>query len=711
MSAGSEGHNVDEGGNRTRLISTSTIMKDPYFNVEQVADALRCALKGNNILGVGCDEAAIINLLCGINNEQRQEVIQNYKSSYGRDVDDDIKAKLGGNLESTIRALLFTPDIYDAKTMRHAMKGVGTDDQTIIEILCSRSNKQILAMKEAYTKKYQRNIEEDIKSETAGFLGLGVGEAGLQRIFISLLQGDRRPDVASVDREWAKTVANELYQAGEKAWFTDNDIFNKHLSKSSWAEIRAIDDAYTIISGYTLHKAIEKSCSGQLALAYSSIVQCAVDAPQYFANRIKTAIHGRGTDDKTLIRILVTRSEIDLALVARKYAKTYHKSLRLVCQEESGNFTEKNYEKSMLAIITPKLVELAKDQAFEFDSTFNELKIGLGWDTGRAEENAKKEGKDVSVDVDSAAVCLDANGELVAACSYNNKSILDGAITLSGDNRTGGGDGDDETLTCFLDKLPDKVKHVFFGMCIYTDGVRFSEIYNCYIQFTKANYPIVTFQAGDVAGIKRAQVLARLTRQGPNNRFALFAESMNEDARKSPELAPLMGSIVKQGLFKNDREIVKSSDKPRMISIRCFQAKGVVAADTSMMGKKSSDPFARIEAFDGKKQVKFETNVVSKSLDPVWEPSMMFIRYKNGWPCKDDFGDGKGDKIVVEVWDKDMVKNDYLGGVEFNMYDIWQPGVTKKEYKIQNVGPHAKDSLNKKGDLGTIEIQIITQYT
>ena len=63
---------------------------------------------------------------------------------------DELKSELSGDLEKCMLAL-FTPKIlYDAKCLRLAMKGAGTDERALIEILCSRTNAEINEIKETY---------------------------------------------------------------------------------------------------------------------------------------------------------------------------------------------------------------------------------------------------------------------------------------------------------------------------------------------------------------------------------------------------------------------------------------------------------------------------------------------------------------------------------------------------------------------------------
>ena len=80
----------------------------------------------------------LINFILTKTNKERQVIREGYKACWGRDLLDDIKNNLHHNFKRTVRALFQRPAEYDAETLYYAMKGIGTDEDTLIEILCTR---------------------------------------------------------------------------------------------------------------------------------------------------------------------------------------------------------------------------------------------------------------------------------------------------------------------------------------------------------------------------------------------------------------------------------------------------------------------------------------------------------------------------------------------------------------------------------------------
>ncbi|NXE21650.1 ANXA8 protein, partial [Ardeotis kori] len=129
--------------------------------------------------GLGTDEQAIIDVLTKRTNMQRQEIAKSFKGQFGKDLIESLKSELSGNFERLIVALMYSPFKYDAKELYDAMKGVGTSEDVIIEILASRTKAQIKEIIKAYKEEYGSDLEEDIKSETSGYF---------EQILVSLLQ-------------------------------------------------------------------------------------------------------------------------------------------------------------------------------------------------------------------------------------------------------------------------------------------------------------------------------------------------------------------------------------------------------------------------------------------------------------------------------------------------------------------------------------------
>ncbi len=88
-------------------------------------------------------------------------------------------------------------------------------------------------------------------------------------------------------------------------------------------ELVGISKAYHKITGHTILEAINKEFSGHV----HSIVYAIISPSEYFATRVEKAIKGWGTNDNLLIRILVTRDEIDMPQIKQYYKQLYGRDM------------------------------------------------------------------------------------------------------------------------------------------------------------------------------------------------------------------------------------------------------------------------------------------------------------------------------------------------------------------------------------------------
>ena len=112
--------------------------------------------------------------------------------------------------------------------------------------------------------------------------------------------------------------------------------------------------------------------------------------------------------------------------------------------------------------------------------TMTKMIVGLGWDT-RATDGA-------AFDLDAVGFVLKADGKVRADSDFiffNNKQNPEGSVVHGGDNRTGEGDGDDETIMIDLSKMPANVEKIAVCVTIYDADNRrqnFGQVSRAYVR-------------------------------------------------------------------------------------------------------------------------------------------------------------------------------------------------------------------------------------
>jgi hypothetical protein len=288
--------------------------------------------------GLGTDEAEIIQLLVDHNNEQRQEIKKQFATLHGQDLEEELKSELGGDFEEAVIALITPPRVYDARQLNKAVKGGGTDEDTLIEILVTRSNDEIEEIKAIYKEEFDSDLVDDVQSDTSGYI---------KRLLFSQCNAARNDDAEGVDEDLAAQEAQEIYDAGEGQCGTDEAAISRVFCARNWAQLRATFDAYASISDKDIREVIKSETSGSLQDAYLAIIDYARDPATYFAKRAYVSMKGAGTNDTALIRVIVTRSEIDLQDVKSAFEAEYEQSLSDFVEDDCSG----DYKRLLLAVI------------------------------------------------------------------------------------------------------------------------------------------------------------------------------------------------------------------------------------------------------------------------------------------------------------------------------------------------------------------------
>lgn len=169
-------------------------------------------------------------------------------------------------------------------------------------------------------------------------------------------------------------------------------------------------------------------------------------------------------------------------------------------------------------------INLSKGQKIDLTKTNPGLKnvlAGLGWDTNKYDG-----GKDF--DLDTSVFMTGASGKVENEKNfvfYNNPQDPAGSVVYGGDNRTGAGDGDDETLKIDLSKVPADVQKISFTVTIHEAkerGQNFGQVSNAYIRIVndENGEELIRYDLGEDFSVETAIVVAELYRHNGEWKFA-----------------------------------------------------------------------------------------------------------------------------------------------------------------------------------------------
>ena len=192
------------------------------------------------------------------------------------------------------------------------------------------------------------------------------------------------------------------------------------------------------------------------------------------------------------------------------------------------------------------MVSLVKGQSVSLEKRTGEMLtrviMGVGWDVKQKKGmfgGLFGGGKD-EIDLDASCLLFNAAGDSIDAVWFRQLRSQDGSITHTGDNRTGAGDGDDEQIVVELQSVPREVQSLVFTVNSF-QGDTFDRIENAFCRLVDATtgQEIARYDLSG-SGAHTAQVMAKLTRTGSGNGWAMTAIGSITSGRTFHEMMPVI---------------------------------------------------------------------------------------------------------------------------------------------------------------------------
>uniref|UniRef100_A0A3P8ZGU8 Annexin n=1 Tax=Esox lucius TaxID=8010 RepID=A0A3P8ZGU8_ESOLU len=279
-----------------------TVIPVSNFDPDKDAARIETAIKTK-----GVDEATIIDVLTKRTYYQRREIAFAYEKRAKKDMITALKGALSGSLESVILGLMKSTAQYDATEIRGSIKGLGTDEETLIEIVCSRSSSELSEIKTVYKELFKKDLEKDVAGDTSGDFAKLLLALHLIMLDISGLQA--------------------LYDAGVKRKGTDVATWISIMSERSVPHLQKVFNRYKSYSPYDMQESIRKEVKGDLEKSFLTLVECFENKQLYFATRLAEAMKGKSAKEKVVTRIMVSRCEVDLMKIRTEFKSLTGKSL------------------------------------------------------------------------------------------------------------------------------------------------------------------------------------------------------------------------------------------------------------------------------------------------------------------------------------------------------------------------------------------------
>eukprot|EP00899_Mesostigma_viride_P028253 jgi/Mesvir1/8612/Mv04944-RA.1 len=248
-------------------------------------------------------------------------------------------------------------------------------------------------------------------------------------------------------------------------------------------------------------------------------------------------------------------------------------------------------------------------------------------------------------DVDASVALFDARYACVDMVWFRKKESKCGSITHSGDDLTGEGGGDDEIIKVKLDKLPKHVHRILCVVCVFSSSFSFANVRSCKVRLHHGN-PAKNFViceyvlSGQPCESMCMCVMVRRGEYWTVHALGLptKGKTLEQVVQHTEQLGPVM-------------QIPSFDPHYRRVTVIVLRGEGLAAKDGGIFRAASSDPFYKVKF----KNSKYQSEVVKKTLDPVWREHPLPLGLITSVDKK---------AVKITVWDEDLHSGkDFMGAV------------------------------------------------
>ena len=300
-------------------------------------EAIRKAMKG-----FGTDEKALISILAKKDPIQIGTIRVQYEQRLMRNLVQDLEKETSCYFCRGLVEIARGPLVSDCYNLMEAMKGLGTKEVILDDILVGRSNADINIIKQKYQELFKRSLQKDLQGDLS---------AGTEQMYDMIISASRAEDSHPVvPQEIDQAVTQLQASLGGFAGKNTSQVCQILTSKND-AQLRAIAQSYQQRFQKPFDSVLKSSFSGHMQDVLRLLVRRAINRPEAEAVRLEESMAGLGTKDELLVQRVV-RCHWDRNLmnaVSAAYKQVYKKDLVKRIEGE----TRGDYERLMVACVKP----------------------------------------------------------------------------------------------------------------------------------------------------------------------------------------------------------------------------------------------------------------------------------------------------------------------------------------------------------------------